>query len=255
MPISPAKNSLERALRLLDVVAREPGGLTNAEISRRMRMATSTSSYILRRLERGGYLHRDRETARYGIGLKVVELSHRALRDTGFRELAEPALHRLAESTRQAAYIAVLERGRAMLVDKVSSPEFLKVDIDIGSPLPAHATALGKALLAHLSSDALNQWFEENALTRETSITIISKPKLLQELETIRARGYAVVNGEQSLGVRAIAAPIIDPSGVVRASVSATGSSSQQVWRYPEDVIRRVKAAAIEISRRGRFAP
>ena len=74
-----ATNSLERALVLLELLARHPDGLTNAEISRRLHVATSTSSYILRRLERWEHVTRDKETGRYEIGLRVVSLAQGAL--------------------------------------------------------------------------------------------------------------------------------------------------------------------------------
>lgn len=107
MELRAATNSLERALTLLDIVAREGDGLTNAEISRRMGMAPSSCSYILSRLEREAYVRRDKGTGRYQIGLRLVELAYGALRTIGHRPIVEPALHRLVKKTRLTALIAV----------------------------------------------------------------------------------------------------------------------------------------------------
>jgi DNA-binding IclR family transcriptional regulator len=245
-----ATNSLERALMLLDIVAREGEGLTNAEISRRMGMAPSTCSYILSRLEREAYVRRDKQTGRYQIGLRLVELAYGALRTIGHRPIVEPALHRLVEQTRLTALIAVWVRGRAVVVDKVESPESIKVDVDIGFPLYAHSSALGKVLLAHLSPDEFNEFVGEHGLPRRTAKTITSQNRLLQELETVRGRGYATANGEEFIGGRAVAAPIVDGFGKVCAAVSGTGPTVHSIWKCPEDAVRCVKAAAREISRR-----
>ena len=244
-------NSLERALLLLDLVAQENEGLTNAEISRSLRIAPSTCSYILSRLLRQAFLRRDPESGRYQIGLRVVELAYGALRTIGHRTVVEPMLHRLAQETRLTALLAVWMRGHAVLVDKVESPESIKVDVDIGFPLSAHSSAVGKALLAHLSLDELDQFVEEHGLPQRTELTITCKAKLLKELEQVRRQGYSAANGEQFVGGRAVAAPILDRSGKVCAAVSATGTAQHPIWKYPEDAIRRVKAAALEISRRG----
>ena len=250
MEIHAATNSLERALTLLDLVAKERDGLTNAEISRRMHIAPSTCSYILSRLEREAYVSRDKDTGRYQIGLRIVELAYGALRTVGHRHIVEPALHRLVEQTRLTALIAVWVRGRAVVVDKLESPESIKLDVDIGYPLHAHSSALGKVLLAHLSPDELERFIDEHGLPRRTPKTITSKVRLLQELETVRARGYAAANGEEFVGGRAVAAPILDGFGRVCAAISGAGPDSHPIWKCPEDAIRRVKSAARDISRR-----
>jgi len=247
-----ATNSLERALTLLDIVARECEGVTNAEISRRMAMAPSSCSYILSRLEREAYVRRDRSTGRYHIGLKLLELAYGALRTIGHRPIVEPALHRLVEQTRLTAIIAVWMRGRAVVVDKVESPESIKLDVDLGYPHHPHSSAVGKVLLAHRSPEEINDFVRVHGLPRRTAKTITTKARLLQELENVRAREYASSNEEEFVGGRAVAAPILDETGAVCAAVSAVGPSGHSIWECPEDAIRCVKAAAREISRRWR---
>jgi IclR family transcriptional regulator, KDG regulon repressor len=239
-------NSLERALAILEFVAHKSGGLTNAEISGHFKMATSTSSYILRRLEREGYLRRDPENGRYEMGLKIVALSHGALRDMGLRRIAEPILHRLSAETRISAIIGVLERGRVMIVDKVEKPDLAKIDMDIGVRYPAHSTALGKVLLAHLPQHQLLSLFDHYGLTKTSPKTIDSRDRLMAELQVVQKQGYATSDGELFLGIRAVAAPIFDAHGEVSAAVSSTG-----VTLSVEEmaVINSVKSAAREISR------
>jgi IclR family KDG regulon transcriptional repressor len=244
-------NSLERALAILEFIAHKSGGLTNAEISARFKMATSTSSYILKRLEREGYLRRDPENGRYEMGLKIVALSHGALRDMGLRRIAEPILHRLSSETKTSALIGVLERGRVMIVDKVEKPDLARIDIDIGVRYPAHSTALGKVLLAHLPERQLVSLFDHYGLPKTSPKTIDSRSRLLEELQTVQKQGYAVSDGELFLGIRAVAAPIFDASEEISAAVSVTGLT---VAVEEATVISTVKAAAREISHRFRTA-
>jgi IclR family transcriptional regulator, acetate operon repressor len=269
-------NSLERALVILEVIERAPGGLTNAEISRCLDIATSTCSYILRRLEQGGYLTRILETGRYCIGLTPVALAHGALREMGFRSRAEPILYWLTHETGLSASLGVLERRKIMLVDRLESPRFAneaaetarrigsrwrrgpgdecfdrmrRRDVrDIGRELPIHTNALGKAVLAHLSAKEIEEIISDEGLTRSTPYTILSEKRLLAELEQIRKQGYAVSREEQYIGVFGVAAPIFDSSLKILAAVSITGPPTDQAWNQLPELIDLVKSAGHKIS-------
>jgi IclR family KDG regulon transcriptional repressor len=260
-------NSLERALLLLEILEQTPGGLRNAEISRQLKIATSTCSYITARLEQKGYLRRDEDTRRYQIGLKTVALAHGALRELGFRSMAEPVLYRLASDTGLSAGIGVLEQGRVLLVDRVESPEFLKNVVgrpvprgrtreqrDIGRELPVHTTGLGKVLLAYLPPLKRAALLRDLVLTRSTPKTIVSKARLIAELEMVRAQGYATAEEEEYVGVRALAAPIFDAARSVRAAVSLNGSLTESAWRDQRALVELIEEAAADISKRARFA-
>ena len=257
-----SSNSLERALVLLKVIEQVPGGLQNAEISRKLKIPKSSCSYILRRLEREGYLIRDEATARYRIGLAMVALAHGALREIGIRSVAEPALYRLTNQTGLSAGIGVLERGRVLMVDRLEGPEFVsntqprkREQRDIGRELPAHSTALGKVLLAFLAPKQVLNVIAERGLARSTPKTIVSKTKLLSELEVVRRQGYAIADEEADRGLRALAAPIFDADGTVRAAVSVNGSPAENVWNDLGELVRLVEVAARDISKRSIAQP
>jgi DNA-binding IclR family transcriptional regulator len=247
-----ATNSLERALRLLELVGKTPGGLTNANIARRLQIASSSCSYILTRLEREGYVKRDAE-GRYEIGPKLVTLAHYALREMGFYEIARPTLHRLATESGLTAGIAILQRDQVLVIDQVESPQFIKLETTVGSLLPVHTNAHGKVLLAHLPKAEALALLKRAGLPAKTSRTIVSSDKLLAELELVRKRGYATSNEEQFVGARGLGAPIMNSEGGVVASISVVGSPAQTVWKRMDELVELVKAAAREISRSGRF--
>jgi IclR family KDG regulon transcriptional repressor len=271
-------NSLERALAVLELIAQTPGGLRNAEISRRLRIPKSTCTYILSRLEQSGYLTKNHDSSLYRIGLTPVALAHGALREIGVRTIAEPALYKLATATGLSAGIGILERGYVLIIDRVEGYDFVRdlvqgadgfspsgkshpphypvrEDRDVGRELPAHSTAVGKVLMAWLPRPALLELLEQRGLPRLTRKTITSKARLFQELELVREQGYATANGEHSSSLRSIATPIRNAAGFVSAGVSLNGPITKAAWNEPSELVELVKSAAREISRRARFFP
>jgi len=264
-------SSLERALVLLKVIEQTPGGLTNAEISRRLDIPKTTCSYIARRLEREGYLIKDAASGRYKIGLAVVALAHGALREVGIRTVAEPALYKLTTRTGLSGGIGVLERGHVLLVDRVEGPRFVnralesgkgepafrrRAQRDIGRKLPVHSTALGKVLLAFLPREQVLELIAGKELARSTARTITSKDQLLAELDQVRKQGYAIADGEAYSDLRSLSVPIMDSragDGSVQAALSVNGSPAEPVWQDLPELVKIVQEAARDIARRARI--
>jgi IclR family KDG regulon transcriptional repressor len=253
-PRTSPSNSLERALVVLDRIARKPGGLSNKQISEELGIATSSCSYVLSRLEREGYLTRSAATGRYEIGLKVLAIAQGALRQLDFRKVAGPILRQLAADTGFDVVMGVLDQERLVIVTRVANSEFREVDVDTGSEFPAHATAIGKILLAHLPKEQLRVLIREKGLVRVTEKTITREDHFMLELEAVRERGYSTCDEEHTLGLRSVGAAIVDPWGNVRAALATAGGLNHPMWEkgMPE-VAGIVKAAAREISRLGRL--
>src|SRR5262249_2813884 len=142
--------SVERALAVLEAVAQRTEGMSNSGISHRLKIPKSSASSILRVVERGGGLSRGREQGRCHIGVAVGRLSHRALATLDIREIALPVLRQLVESSGFTAHCAILDNGRAVYVEKVEAPGFVKMDTWLGRRMEVHSTSVGKALVAHL---------------------------------------------------------------------------------------------------------
>ncbi len=248
---SGASNSLERSLKLLEIIGQTPGGLSNKEISRKLRIATSSTSYILKRLEREGYVIR-RDDGRYEIGLKVLSLASSALRELGFHHSAAPVLHPLTHTTQLSSYVGVLEFGRLLVVEQVESPEFIRPETDLGTEHPAYSTAMGKILLAHLPEPQLDALLESGELTRQTPNTIVSKSRLKEELRQIQRAGFAFSEQESFFGVRALAAPIPEKDGSVHASVAVAGPATFPIWRILPELTAMLQVAGHSIARNSR---
>ena len=240
---------------MLDEIARKPSGLNNKQVSDSLGIATSSCSYLLGRLERAGFLSRHGSTRRYRIGLKVLAVARGALRQLDFRTVAGPVLRQLAEQTQVDVVMGVLDRERLMIVSRVANSDFIEAEVDTGTEFPAHATAIGKVLLAHLPRQELLTLVRKNGLIRVADNTITEEAQLLLELESVRERGYSTCSEEHTVGRRSMGAPIMDPRGHVRAALAVAGDLRDPFWDRPTpEIVNILKDAAREISRLGRLS-
>ena len=250
MPVSqdnPA-TSVERTLAVLEAVAERSSGMSNADINRRLKIPKSSASYILRALVKSGYLRRDRETARYHLGLKVVGLSHRALAGLDIREMADPILRQLVDSTQLTAHLAVLDNEEAVYIAKVDASGFVKMNTWVGRRMQLHSTSVGKALIAHLPPAEVGPMLQRRGLYKRTPQTITVVSRLMRDLEKVRELGYALDDEENSPGVRCVAAPIFNSDGAIEAALGLSGTTYQFESASVPKIAEVVKVAARKIS-------
>lgn len=274
--MSLATNSLERALVILQLIGKTAGGLTNLEISLELKIARSTCSYILSRLEREGYLVRDKASGKYRIGLKTLILGRGALREVGFRVVSEPTLYRLATETGLAANLAVLEGERVLVLDRIEGFAFVKAAIEeshktqspgnastiqevksrreptkeyreVSFELPVSTTALGRVLLAYLPADSLHEFLRHDSWAKKYSKSSGAQD-LPSELCKVREQGYCMMHFEPHNESCSLAAPIFDASDTVKAAVSVSCKRHLPIWNDEHALSEMVKEAAWEIS-------
>ncbi len=246
----------------MGVIGQKRGGLTNTELSRQLQIPKSTCTYILTRLEREGYVSRNKVTGRYRLGVRALVLAHGALREIGFHAIAEPVLYRLANATGLVAVVGVLEGNRVLTVERVESPEFAEVGRsgwpyypsrefrDLGAELSLHASSVGRLLLAYMPRGELLDTFEQIQLTKIAPETITCKNRFVAELERIREQGYAIADQQLHEDFCAVGAPIFDVNGTARAAMSLAGSRVLPVFRDMGLLVSAVKGGAREISSR-----
>jgi DNA-binding IclR family transcriptional regulator len=240
--------AVERALAILEAVAREPEGLSNADISRKLQIPKSSASYILRTLEAKGYLNRERDSGRYRVGLKILSLSRGALSGIDVREVALPIMRNLVEKTGLTCHLAILDGPEAVYIEKVEPPGFIRMDTWVGRRMRVHATSVGKALVAYIPQDKLEKIVAESAMEKRTAKTITTLPRLLKELEKVRTQGYAVDDEENNLGARCVGAPVFNQQGAIEASVGLSGTTNQVNSQTMPRILDALKDAARHVS-------
>ena len=238
--------SVGNAVALLSAFSVQRPEWTLSELSRELGLGKSTAFRLLATLEAHGFVRRQPETGRYGVGIKLWEIGCAALAGTRLRDVAPHYLARLVELTGETAYCAVRDGRDVVHVDVHVANNPIRLHADIGDRFAAHTVAMGKVLLADLPEAEIERYVA-GGLPGYTARTITDPEALRAELAEIRCRGYATNRGEWQDQVRGAAAPVRDRSGRAIAAVAVAGPS----LRLTEDLSalgERVRAVANEMS-------
>ena len=241
---APRVNALHRGLQILELLAGQHRRWSTSEISRKLKIPKSSSSYLLHTLHARGYLRRE-DDGGYRFSMKMLALGSLGLHGIQVREVALPILRRVVEETGITGHVAVLDGLGAVYIERVPSPGFIQIDTWVGRRMPLHSSSSGKVLLAYSPPQRAEALLETMELTRSTPKTIVVLPKLRQELKKIRDCGYAFDNEENTAGVRCVAAPVFDRSGAIAAALSLTGPAQQ----LPDDRLPKIAEKAKDAAR------
>ena len=247
--------SLEKSLRILEVLGESQRELGLTEIAESLGQKISTVYNLLATLRSCGFVEQDRETKRYRLGLKVFSLGHAAHRKMDLPKLALPVMEELAAQFGETVTLAILSGDRVVYVGQVLSSRSVKMTVSVGDHAPLFCTASGKVFLADLSEMDRRRFLEGSPLKGYTGKTIANPNLLLEELEAVRNRGYALDDEEREEGLRCIAVPVRDHQGKVLASISISGPSNRLSLERLTDLAPVVMEKAEAISERLGFNP
>ncbi|WP_433443943.1 IclR family transcriptional regulator [Nonomuraea sp. CA-141351] len=210
------------ALRVLEEVAiRQPAGV--GELARVLGLPKSTVQRSLRTLHDAGWIRPAAgEVTRWQVTIKALQVGRRA--ELGLRDAAMPVMEELRQRTGETIHLMVPEGDAVVLIERLETDKPLRIVLPLGIRLPLHASANGKAVLAHRPSPP-------DELPAYTDTTIIDREALSAELEAVRARGYADNRGEWRSDIAAVASAVLGPDGPI-ASLSISTPAS----RMPEDL-------------------
>jgi IclR family KDG regulon transcriptional repressor len=243
-------HSVRNAARLLKEFTRGNQELGVTELSRRLGISKSTAHRLLATLTEERLLEQDPDSGVYRLGLAMYELGASVALHTDLHHACAPVIEQLATATRETIQVAVLDGREVVYVERRDSLQALRIFGRIGHRNDAYCTSTGKVLLAFLPPEQLEQVLDGWVLTARTEHTITSLPRLRQELEVVRARGWAENLNEVEIGVASVAAPIRNGYGEVIAALSVAGP----LQRLTPDSLKRFARPTVEagltISRR-----
>jgi IclR family KDG regulon transcriptional repressor len=219
--------SLERAFSILEEVARNRQGINLADLSKAVGLHNSTTFHLVKTMAHLGYIGQMRDSKRYRIGSRLFTLAAGALEENSFLALATPVLERLTRETSQAAHFAIRSGNEVVVIARTSGSGMLQMADRTGAARPAHATALGKVLLAALNDVEIRQFLGKEPLRKFTARTIVERDALLREIDEVRKKGIAYDDGEFDEEVRCVAVPVYDFAGRTAGAVGISGA----VWR------------------------
>jgi DNA-binding IclR family transcriptional regulator len=245
---------LERGLRMLQLFDRTRKFLTAAEMARALDIPRSTAFRIAQTLEFLGFL--EREGDRYRAGPAVLRLGFEYIASLEVAELARPVIDRLRDATSLSAQLVIRDGREVVVVVKASPPTTFVSSVTVGTRLPAHATILGRVLLADADEETLRALYPEAKLPQASPRAPQALADLQRLLREDRARGYAVSESFFEQGISAIAAPVRDRHRTIVAAVSITVQRpTLEPKELREQLVAQVLDAAAELSRQLNYRP
>ena len=214
--------SVGRAVALLEQLRDSEQGLGVNELARRIGVNASTASRLLATLESAGLVQREGHGP-YRLGLALVTLADRVLSRLDLQRLARPVLVELMERTGETSTLSLPGEREAITVDSAPSRSGVVSMARLGRPSIAHATAVGKVMLAFGGGS----FPRERDLVALTDRTITDRGALAAEVRAVRERGYGTVFGERDVDVNAIAAPVFDRTAALAAILGLQGPASR----------------------------
>lgn len=240
--------AVDRAIDVLEVLARD-GSMTLTEIARSMDQSPATLYRVLSTFQARGITESDPLTQEWSVGASAFRIGATFLRRSNVTARALPAMRHLMETTGETSNLGIEKSDMVVFISQVETHESIRAFFPPGTQGPMHASGIGKALLSTFSDDRLQRFLTKCPFEAFTSQTIVSKDDFLKEIQIIRARGFAFDNEEKSIGMRCIAAPIINFQGQAVAGISISGPSHRVTPDKVSQIGALVKTAGAEVSR------
>lgn len=223
--------SLQRGLAVLEMLAGRPEGASLRDISAHLALPAASLLRVARTLVELGYLSRDAGTKRFFLTHSFLLLGQPRTSSRGLVECSIAAMRRIRQATGETTQLCCLAGVEMVVIEQLLSVHPFKYSADLGARCPCYSCAPGKAILAFLAADEQEAAIDRITFRRFTETTITSKRAFRQELERIRAAGFAVDRAEGLAGIHCVAAPILDRHAVAVGAITIAGPAS----RIPED--------------------
>lgn len=239
---------IDKAIDLLECLLKQPGQ-TVAELSQAADVTKAAAYRILATLERRGYVATYERVRRYSIGhafrayAQVTESSDRLL------NAVRPAMRSLWEQTGETVNLGVLAHGCVLYIDVMESGQGLRATASVGALDALHSTALGKAILSRMPIAERDGLLAQAMLVPRTEHTETNAERLRATIETASRTGFAIDDEENEIGMRCVAAPIVNSDGWPMAAISVSGPSSRMSREVIASVGPRLIQACAEVSR------
>ncbi len=241
--------SLARGCNVLTTVCKSETQLSLSELAKASELSIGAIQRLTYTLENMGLLERDPLTKRFRIGSRMISLALSVTRNLELKKVAHPFIQALSDEIGEVVGLGAIEGDQIILVDIIHTRQVLNINMNIGAIIPPHATSTGKAILAHLSDQRIEELVEGHGLTKFTSNTITSVKSLKNELERVKELGFATAFDENTIGLTTIGAPIKNSDGEVNAAIAVFVHS----MKIPKEKIipsfkKKVVQAADQIS-------
>jgi len=240
--------SLDRALALLEVIAREDG-LTLTDLAQRAGVPPSTAHRILATLQSHEYVSHDEERGLWLIGVRAFEVGSSFLRNRKLAQTGRAIMRELMEECGETVNLAIEDEGSIVFISQAESHHAIRAFHRPGSRGAIHASGVGKALLAALPNDKVRRILHKTGLEEFTPQTLTDPDRLFEELNASRERGWTIDNEERTTGMRCIAAAIYNEHEEAFAGLSISGPTVRMTDERLGELGPKVRRAARDITK------
>jgi IclR family transcriptional regulator, KDG regulon repressor len=251
-PVKAAKarlSSVANSIRLLSSFSGDEDELAITTLAQRLGLAKSTVHRLATTLTAAGFLEQNRDTGRYRLGVALFELGALVRRRMDVANEARPHLRELLEKTGETVQLGIVDHYSVLYVYEMESRRAIRMAAAVGARAPLPCTAVGKVLLAFQPADYIRETVDRG-LTAFTEKTVTRREAVLELLEEVRSRGYAIDDEESESGLRAIAAPLRNQNGIVIAALGVAAPVQRMNKKVMQTTVPTVISIAQAVSAR-----
>lgn len=244
--------SIDRAIKILKILASSKNGLSLNELTFKSSLPKTSVFRILTTLEASNLVERDSDGRKYSLGLKLFELGSAKLNRVDLYSVSFSYLERLAQESGETTCLGVLNESEVIYLAEVEGPANIRANPIAGRRAPAHCTATGQILLAYLPEEEVDKIIQRKGLFPYTSKTITDREEFKKRLNLAKSQGIALAIGEHHDDVFCVAAPIRNNQGKVVASITIYGPIMRthgSLENRIDKLVKSVKQVAYDISR------
>lgn len=238
--------ALDRALSILELLARHPDGMRMREIAEQLELPANSVFRITATLEERGYLLREGEDMRYRLSRKLLSLGYAAIGEDKLIEHSLDVMQQLRDESQETVLVGVRADTQGIVLEQVAAVQPVKFLVDPGTHFPLHTSAPGKVFVAFLPEVEREGVLRRMKFTRFNERTLDTRTKFEAELESVRELGYGLDRAEQIEGLHCVAATIFNHRGYPIAAIWVTGPS----FRFPASDLPRIGIKVVAAARR-----
>lgn len=240
-------NTLKKALEMLEEIVVNPAGVRPSSLAKKFDMSLPNAYKYLKVFEEYGFVVKKPDGS-YIPSFKIVELSSIILRRLDIRDISVPFLLDLMIKTGQTVHLTMKDGFEGVYVHKIEGANSIPMVSKIGMKMDLYSTSAGKAILAFIPEDELEEYLRTVKLIKKTERTITDPKELKKELKVVRKRGYAIDDEENEPGIRCVGAAVLNHEGYPIAAVSISGASSKVTMDWIRENAHHIVNCAKKIS-------
>ncbi|WP_371367842.1 Transcriptional regulator KdgR [Sporomusa rhizae] len=245
-------NSVDKALAVLEALGRF-GEIGISDLHRELGFGKGTIHRLITTLRVNGYVEQT-ETEKYRMSLKLFEMGSKVVNRLGIREVAKPYMEQLAMATKETINLGIVDCEEVMYLDRIESPEPLRMGLEVGTRVPIYCSGLGLAIISNYTPAEINNLLtsivNKGRMTQCTENTVTDPEILKKRLQVFKEQGYSFEDEEIVIGLRCVAAPVFNFTGKVVAAVSIASPKVRLTDKALPEFVTLLKEVTKDISSR-----